>query len=136
MKKILIGVVITLIVLVGGCAAITGGLASSASKTINKMEDEKKSKNELYSEMLKNVKWEVQKDQFTAKIVGVFENTSDENISYIQFNYKTLDKDGVVVDKAFTNETDIKPGEKRQVKISLLNKEFEKYEIEVSSSAI
>ena len=53
MKKILIGVVIILIVLVGGCTALMGGMAKSASDTINQMEDDKKSKDELYNEMAK-----------------------------------------------------------------------------------
>ena len=88
MKKILIGVVIILIVLVGGCTALMGGMAKSASDTINQMEDDKKSKDELYNEMAKKVNWEVKKGEYSSEIVGIFENTSNETIDYIQFNYK------------------------------------------------
>ena len=136
MKKILIGVVITLFVLVGGCTALMGGMAKSASDTINQMEDDKKSKDELYNEMAKKVNWEVKKGEYSSEIVGVFENTSGETIDYIQFNYKLYDGSGVTIESSFINETDIKPGEKREVKIMLIKKDFSKYEIDVVSSAI
>ena len=54
----------------------------------------------------------------------------------IQFNYKLYDSNGVTIESSFTNETDIKPGEKREVKIMLIKKDFSKYEIDVVSSAI
>ena len=57
-------------------------------------------------------------------------------IDYIQFNYKLYDSNGVTIESSFTNETDIKPGEKREVKIMLIKKDFSKYEIDVVSSAI
>lgn len=136
MKKVLLGVVIVLVIIIGGCSAIMGGMAKSASDTVNEMADEKKSKDELYNEMLKNVKWEVQKDDFSTNIVGVFENTSDKEIDYIQFNYKIFDNSGVAIESSFTNETKIKPGEKREVKIMVLKKDFATYEIEAVSSAI
>lgn len=113
-----------------------GGMAKSASDTINQMEDDKKSKDELYNEMAKKVNWEVKKGEYSSEIVGVFENTSGETIDYIQFNYKLYDGSGVTIESSFINETDIKPGEKREVKIMLIKKDFSKYEIDVVSSAI
>lgn len=136
MKKILLGVVITIVVLIGGCTALMGGMAKSASDSINQMEVDKKSKDELYNEMAKKINWEVKKDDFSSELVGVFENTSKDNIDYIQFNYKIYDSNGVAIESSFTNETNIKPGEKREVKIMLIKKDFSKYEIEAVSSAI
>ena len=86
--------------------------------------------------MAKKVNWEVKKGEYSSEIVGVFENTSGETIDYIQFNYKLYDGSGVTIESSLTNETDIKPGEKREVKIMLIKKDFSKYEIDVVSSAI
>ncbi len=116
--------------------SINGGMAKSASDTINQMEDDKKSKDELYNEMAKKVNWEVKKGEYSSEIVGVFENTSGETIDYIQFNYKLYDGSGVTIESSFTNETDIKPGEKKGSKDYANKKDFSKYEIDVVSSAI
>lgn len=136
MKKIILGVVIGIFLLAGGCMAMVGGAANSASDAIKEMENEKVSKDEVYKGLADKIEWKVQKDQFSTKIVGILENTLDEEIDYIQFNYKTFDKNGVVIDSSFTNETKVAPGEKRKVEILLVNKDFEKYEIKVSSSAL
>lgn len=136
MKKILLGVIITLVILIGGCTALMGGIAKSASDSINQIEDDKKSKDELYNEMVKKVNWQVKKGDFSTEIVGIFENTSEENIEYIQFNYKIYDSNGVAIENSFTNETNIQPGEKREVKIMLIKNDFSEYEIEAVSSAI
>lgn len=136
MKKVLLGIVIAIIIFAGGCALIVGGMAKSASDSVDQMVDDKKSKDELYNEMLKKVDWKVDKGDFSTNIIGVFENTSEEEIGYIQFNYKTFDANGVALESSFTNEVNIKPGEKRQVTIMLINKDFSKYEIEAVSSAL
>lgn len=136
MKKVLLGIFIGVLLLAGGCVAMIGGAANSASNTINEMEQETALKNEKYNELVKNIQWEVVNEDFLTKIVGTLENTLEEDISYIQLDYKTFDADGVVLDKSFTNETDVKVGEKRKVEIMVINDKFATYEITGKSSAL
>lgn len=136
MKKILLGIFIGVLLLAGGCVAMVGGAANSASDAITEMENEAVVKDEKYNDIVKNIKWEVVSNGFSTSIVGILENTLDEEISYIQLDYKTFDASGVVLDKSFTNETDITVGEKRKVEIMLINNEFDTYEITAKSSAL
>lgn len=135
MKKVLIGMLIGVMVIVGGCVAMTGLVAKSASDTINQMEEETANKDVEYQKLCDAIQWEVKDNGFSKTIEGVLENTTSENIDYIQFDYKTLDGNGVVVDKSFTNETDIAPGEKRNIVIYPIN-DFETFEVTASSSAL
>lgn len=135
MKKILIGVVITIVVLVGGFIALVGGAANSVSNTMNDMEQETISEDKLYAEMASGIQWQVEKSTYSSKIVGIFENTSAKEIDYIQFDYKLLDASGVTITSSFTNETKIVPGEKRKVEILLGSHDFSTYDITVKSTA-
>lgn len=135
MKKVLIGILIGVLVIVGGCVAFTGFAAKSVSDSISEVQQETANKDAEYQKLCESIQWEVKDDGFTKTIEGVLENTTSEYIDYIQFDYKTFDGQGVTVDKSFTNETDIAPGEKRSIVMYPIN-DFETFEITVSSSAL
>ena len=135
MKKILIGIIIGFVVIIGGCAALFGAGVSSVDNAIKEVEKQTANADSKVQEMAKNIKWEVKKDAYSTKIVGVFENTSDEKIDYVEFEYKLIDSDGTVIESSFTNETEVSPGEKRKVEILCIENDFEKFEVYAKSSA-
>ena len=135
MKKILIGIIIGFVVIIGGCAALFGAGVSSVDNAIKEVEQQTANADSKIQEMAKNIKWEVKKDAYSTKIVGVFENTSDEKIDYVKFEYKLIDSDGTVIESSFTNETEVSPGEKRKVEILCIENDFEKFEVNAKSSA-
>ncbi|WP_297135145.1 FxLYD domain-containing protein [Terrisporobacter sp.] len=136
MKKILIGIIIGFVVIIGGCAALFGAGVSSVDNAIKEVEQQTVKEDTKVQEMAKNIKWEVKKDAYSTKIVGVFENTSDEKIDYVEFEYKLIDSDGTVIESSFTNETEVSPGEKRKVEILCIENDFEKFEVNAKSSAL
>lgn len=136
MKKILIGIIIGFVVIIGGCVALVGAGVSSVDNAIKEVEQETIENDSKLEEMAKNIQWEIKRDNFTTKIVGVFENTSDEVLDYVEFEYKLMDSNGTVIEKSFTNETDIEPGEKRKIEIFCSEQDFEKYDIKVKSSVL
>ena len=136
MKKILIGVIIGFVVIVGGCAALIGAGVSSVDNDIKEVEQETIVNDEKIQDIVKDINWEVKKDEYSTKIVGIFENTSDETLDYVEFEYKLIDSDGTVIEKSFTKETDVEPGEKRKVEILCIENDFDKYEIKAKSSAL
>ena len=135
MKKILIGIIIGFVVIIGGCAALFGAGVSSVDNAIKEVEQQTVKEDTKVQEMAKNIKWEVKKDAYSTKIVGVFENTSDEKIDYVEFEYKLIDSEGTVIESSFTNETEVSPGEKRKVEILCIENDFEKFEVNAKSSA-
>lgn len=134
MKKIILGVIIGFIVVIGGCAAFISAGVSSVDQAIKDTENEISKNDESVNEMAKNINWEVTKTDFSTSIVGIFENTSDEVIDYIEFDYKLFGSDGTVVGSSFTNESGISPGEKRKVEILCIKDDFDKFEITAKSS--
>lgn len=135
MKKILIGIIIGFVVIIGGCAALFGAGVSSVDNAIKEVEQQTANADSKIQEMAKNIKWEVKKEAYSTKIVGVFENTSDEKIDYVEFEYKLIDSEGTVIESSFTNETEVSPGEKRKVEILCIENDFEKFEVTAKSSA-
>lgn len=135
MKKILIGIIIGFVVIIGGCAALFGAGVSSVDNAIKEVEQQTVKEDTKVQEIAKNIKWEVKKDAYSTKIVGVFENTSDEKIDYVEFEYKLIDSEGTVIESSFTNETEVSPGEKRKVEILCIENDFEKFEVNAKSSA-
>lgn len=129
MKKIILGIIIGFVVVIGGCFAFVGAGISSVDKAIQDTEKEMKQMDNKVSEMAKDIVWEVKKTDFSTTIEGIFENTSDEVIDYLEFEYKLLDGNGTVLESSFTNETNINPGEKRKVEILCIENDFDKYEI-------
>ncbi len=136
MKKVILGIVIGIVVIIGGCAAMFSAGVSSVDNAIDEVQKETVKKDSQMQDLAKNISWEVNKGEFTTTIEGIFENTSDKKIDYIQFDYKLIDKDGTVVENSFTNETDVMPGEKRKVEIFCTTDNFDKYEITAKSSAL
>ena len=135
MKKILLGIIIGFVVIIGGCMALVGAGVSSVDSALQEMETETAALDEKLQEMAEDMNWEVVKDEFSTNIVGYFENTSDETIDYIEFNYKLMDEKGTVIENSFTNETEVAPGEKRKIEIYCIEDNFVDYEITVKSSA-
>lgn len=135
MKKVIVGILIGIVVVIGGCAAMFTAGVSSVDKAVNQVKEDTVKNDSKVQDLAKDMSWEVEKDQFTTKIVGTFENKSNEKIGYLQFDYKLIDKEGTVIESSFTNETDIMPKEKRKVEILCSKNDFDKYEITAKSSA-
>ncbi|KGJ49492.1 MAG: FxLYD domain-containing protein [Paraclostridium sp.] len=135
MKKVIVGILIGIVVVIGGCAAMFTAGVSSVDKAVNQVKEDTVKNDSKVQDLAKDMSWEVEKDQFTTKIVGTFENKSNEKIDYLQFDYKLIDKEGTVIESSFTNETDIMPKEKRKVEILCSKNNFDKYEITAKSSA-
>lgn len=136
MKKILIGIIIGFVVIIGGCMALFSAGVSSVDNAVQEVQRETEENDAKVQAMAKNINWEVNKDEYSTTIVGIFENTSDDTLDYVEFQYKLIDSEGTVIENSFTNETEIKPGEKRKVEIYCIEKDFDKYEIEAKSSAL
>ena len=136
MKKILIGIIIGFVVVIGGCAALVGVGVSSVDNAIKEVEQETIENDNKLQEMAKDIQWEVKREEYSTKIVGIFQNTSDEIIDYVEFEYKLIDSDGTVIEQSFTNETEVEPGEKRKIEILCIEDDFDKYEIKVKSSSL
>lgn len=135
MKKVIVGILIGIVVVIGGCAAMFTAGVSSVDKAVNQVKEDTVKNDSKVQDLAKDMSWEVEKDQFTTKIVGTFENKSNEKIGYLQFDYKLINKEGTVIESSFTNETDIMPKEKRKVEILCSKNNFDKYEITAKSSA-
>ena len=135
MKKVIVGILIGIVVVIGGCAAMFTAGVSSVDKAVNQVKEDTVKNDSKVQDLAKDMSWEVEKDQFTTKIVGTFENKSNEKIDYLQFDYKLIDKEGTVIESSFTNETDIMPKETRKVEILCSKNDFDKYEITAKSSA-
>lgn len=72
---------------------------------------------EVLNELVQNIEWTFVKDEFgNATATGVLENTTNQEIDYIEIEYK-FKKDGITVESSFTNETDIAPSEKVKIEI-------------------
>lgn len=136
MKKVILGIAIGLVLVIGGCAAFIGAGVSSVDQAIKETETQMANTDTLVKEMAQNISWEVKKTDYSTSIVGVFENTSEEVIDYVEFEYKLFDGEGTVLESSFTNETNVNPGEKRKVEILCIENDFDKYEITAKSSAL
>ena len=86
---------------------------------------------EILNGLVKNITWTIEKDAWGDTIVtGVLENTTDEEIEYIEIEYK-FKKDDITVDSSWTNAVNIAPGEKVQIEIYTFE-EFDTLEVEGS----
>ena len=109
MKGLLIGilaVVIIRVVLIVGCSALFDIAIQEQEQEANDL------KNEV-QEIVNNMEWRQNGDY----LVGEFTNTTDKKISYLEIQYKFMDNEGNVIDSSFTNETEISPGETREIQI-------------------
>ena len=109
MKGLLIGIlaiVIGGVVLVVGCSALFDTAIQQEEQRANDL------KNEV-QEIVNNMEWRQNGDY----LVGEFTNTTDKKISYLEIQYKFMANEGNVIDSSFTNETEISPGETREIQI-------------------
>ncbi|MEW9077623.1 FxLYD domain-containing protein [Terrisporobacter glycolicus] len=134
MKKVLLGIIIGFVVIVGGCVALVGAGMSGVDNAVKEVEKETVKNDNKLQEMAKDIKWKVKRGDYSTEIVGIFENTSEEVIDYIEFEYKLMNSEGTVIEKSFANETEIEPGEKRKIEILCSENDFDKYDIKVKSS--
>ena len=133
MKKVLKGVLIAfgVILLVGmvGCVASVALVGTAVDETITEMEQELEENNATYDELVQAIEWQVVTDEIfgATTVTGVLTNTTEEEIDYIEVEYKFI-KDGVTVDSSFINATDIQPGE--SVKLDIMTvEEFDNFEV-------
>ena len=127
MKGLLIGilaVVIGGVVLVVGCSALFDTAIQQEEQRANDL------KNEV-QEIVNNMEWRQNGDC----LVGEFTNTTDVKISYLEIQYKFMDNEGNVIDSSFTNETEISPGETREIQIdTYLANGYTQYEMIVNEA--
>ena len=127
MKGLLIGilaVVIGGVVLVVGCSALFDTAIQQEEQRANDL------KNEV-QEIVNNMEWRQNGDY----LVGEFTNTTDIKISYLEIQYKFMDNEGNVIDSSFTNETEISPGETREIQIdTCLANGYTQYEMIVNEA--
>lgn len=90
-----------------------------------------KTPDEIYDELVQDITWTITTDSWGDTVAtGILENTTEEEIEYIEIEYK-FKKDGVTVDSSWTNAINIAPGEKVQIEIWTFE-EFDKLEVEGS----
>ena len=127
MRGLLIGilaVVIGGVVLVVGCSALFDTAIQQEEQRANDL------KNEV-QEIVNNIEWRQNGDY----LVGEFTNTTDVKISYLEIQYKFMDNEGNVIDSSFTNETEISPGETREIQIdTCLANGYTQYEMIVNEA--
>ena len=127
MKGLLIGIlaiVIGGVVLVVGCSALFDTAIQQEEQRANDL------KNEV-QEIVNNMEWRQNGDY----LVGEFTNTTDVKISYLEIQYKFMDNEGNVIDSSFTNETEISPGETREIQIdTCLANGYTQYEMIVNEA--
>lgn len=86
---------------------------------------------EVLNELVSKIEWEFVADEWGDTIAsGVLENTTDQEIDYIEIEYK-FKKDGITVDSSWTNAVNIAPGEKVMIEIWTFE-EFDTLEVEGS----
>ena len=105
--------------------------AESVEPTVVEPEEPVVSYDEILNGLVKNITWTIEKDEWGDTIAtGVLENTTDEEIEYIEIEYK-FKKDDITVDSSWTNAINIAPGEKVQIEIYTFE-EFDTLEVEGS----
>ena len=105
--------------------------AEPVEPTVVEPEEPVVSYDEILNGLVKNITWTIEKDAWGDTIAtGVLENTTDEEIEYIEIEYK-FKKDDITVDSSWTNAINIAPGEKVQIEIYTFE-EFDTLEVEGS----
>lgn len=136
MKKIILGVLIAFVVIIGGCMAFMGATVNSVDQAIQETEQQQVVEKDNIQALTKDMKWEVESDGYSKTIVSTFENTTDKEIEYLQFDYKIFDKDGTVLESSMVFESDIAPGEKRKIEIFVLEEDFDSFEITATNNIL
>ena len=105
--------------------------AEPVEPTVVEPEEPVVSYDEILNGLVKNITWTIEKDAWGDTIAtGILENTTDEEIEYIEIEYK-FKKDDITVDSSWTNAINIAPGEKVQIEIYTFE-EFDTLEVEGS----
>lgn len=115
--------------LLAGCSSEQP--AEPVEPTVVEPEEPVISYDEILDGLVKNITWTIEKDEWGDTIAtGVLENTTDEEIEYIEIEYK-FKKDDITVDSSWTNAINIAPGEKVKIEIYTFE-EFDTLEVEGS----
>ncbi|MDO7205406.1 hypothetical protein Q5M85_16080 [Paraclostridium bifermentans] len=67
MKKVIVGILIGIVVVIGGCAAMFTAGVSSVDKAVNQVKEDTVKNDSKVQDLAKDMSWEVEKDQFTTK---------------------------------------------------------------------
>lgn len=132
-KKIVIGVIIAILVMLFGLTAIVVFVAETANNTIDEVETEIKNEeikleNDVSKLEIENL------HQEGDKLVGMITNTLNYNISYLEIDFKFYDKDGVTIYDDMTNKTNFSMGEKWRFELYLMEENFDSYDYEIEMS--
>lgn len=133
MKKLLQAFGVILILMGAGCSFVGCVAFQAVDEVATEMVEESNKQEEVVQEMFKNVEWVKTEDVFSTTLSCTITNTSDVEIDYLEIQYKLLDANGVVVEKSFTNETDIAPGEARLIEIMVLE-DYTDFQYEVKAT--
>ena len=133
MKKLLQVFGIILILMGAGCSFVGCVAFQAVDEVATEMVEESNNQEEVVQEMFKNVEWVKTEDMFSTTLSCTITNTSDFEIDYLEVEYKLLDANGVVIEKSFTNETDIAPGETRLIEIMVFE-DYTDFQYEVKAS--
>lgn len=133
MKKLLQVFGVILILMGAGCSFVGCVAFQAVDEVATEMVEESNKQEEVVQEMFKNVEWVKTEDVFSTTLSCTVTNTSDVEIDYLEIQYKLLDANGVVVEKSFTNETDIAPGEARLIEIMVLE-DYTDFQYEVKAT--
>ena len=124
---------VILILMGAGCSFVGCVAFQAVDEVATEMVEESNKQEEVVQEMFKNVEWVKTEDVFSTTLSCTVTNTSDVEIDYLEIQYKLLDANGVVVEKSFTNETDIAPGEARLIEIMVLE-DYTDFQYEVKAT--
>lgn len=122
----ILSVIVGGIILMVGCTAMLG---NAVDETVQEMEQESVKLEQLAQDIVDNTVWE----RYDDALVGKFVNTTGQEIDYLEIEYKFLDANGVTIDSSWTCESDIAPGETREIKIYVFE-DFYEYILKVSEA--
>ena len=143
-KKIIIGLCIAVIggVIAVGCSTMMfiNSWNTSVDEYNQQIEFEEQENKRLTAEIQKisidEIEWELIDDgSGWVQISGNFYNSSDKEIEYLELDCKAFSTNGNVVATAWTNESNISPGETRKITIDLDENNFDYFEITVNDNS-
>ena len=114
MKKFMRGLLIGILAVVLGGVLFVVGCSALFGMGVEQQEQEANDLKNEVQEIVNNIEWSRNGDGY---LVGEFTNTTDKKISYLEIQYKFMDDKGNVIDSSFTNESEISPGETREIQI-------------------
>lgn len=137
-KRIFKGALILAGTIIVASGILAVGCTMMASKTVDVV-DESLQEYEQYQDnnkaiaqaVVDEIEWTKEGDY----LVGYFKNPLEEEIDYLEIEYKFKDANGVIIDSSFTNVSYIGAGEVAKIEIdTCLAEGYASYEITVSEA--